>query len=161
VSDPNVVGYCGVIVPSHEFWQGFFIDRRLEAEGLKTLDRVRRELARIMPVAGAQPETRKPVPGVADADQTLVGTLAATFVEGAVTQRHELVGVVSAALRALLKTDYFCVLARRDTGGTATEIIALRATTPDEARAEINSLPDVLAIKAKLTEGLLKRKAPH
>jgi len=136
---PN--GYYGVIIPKYNYYQGFFLYEDSAASRYL-------ELLRGGPFA----ETRKPAPGVSDADQGLLGGLCGTLVEGARTENKLLLLRVSGAISTLTDSKYFMVRGDIDSEGIATEFWRMppEISSPDAAKDYIHNLPEVLLIQGKL-----------
>ena len=137
-------GYYGVIIPKYNFYQGFFLYE--DSAASRYLEFLRRN------APGSLSETRKPAPGVPNADQGLLGALCAALVEGARTENKLLLLRVSGAVSALTDSKYFMVRGEIESKGTATDFWRMppEIGSPDAARDYIHSLPDVQLIQGKL-----------
>ena len=137
-------GYYGVIIPKYNFYQGFFLYE--DSAASRYLELLRRD------APGSLSETRKPAPGVPDADQGLLGALCAALVEGARKQHEAMLLRVSSAISALTDSKYFMVRGEIESEGTATDFWCMppEIGSPDAAKGYIHSLPDVQLIQGKL-----------
>ena len=137
-------GYYGVIIPKYDYYQGFFLYE--DSAASRYLELLRRD------APGSLSETRKPAPGVPNADQGLLGVLCATLVEGARKQHETLLSNAGGALSALTDSKYFMVRGEVDSDETTTDFWRMppEIDSPDSARDYIHSLPDVQLIQGKL-----------
>jgi hypothetical protein len=137
MTKPGVtIGYGAVILEALDEYQAFFIrddeDTRREATA-----------AMMMAIAsGAQP----------------VGALQAVIVEGVLTTNWGLVGAAALALTGIAKENWFYIKASKEMAGTRTEMFPLKARTVEDARAEIEALPEVRAMKVRLREKMVETK---
>lgn len=145
--DPNILGYCGVIVPVAKFWQGYFLDRRLLPHAQDIMARLRAH-----PTWGVR--TLTALPGTDE--QELVGALCAVLVESALTDDRQFVGACAVALSLVMDNPYFLVVGDRRAEGTQTTFERLDVSSIDEARALIDSDPRVAALKQALLDDLKK-----
>jgi hypothetical protein len=141
----NAIGYCAVILPKIDQWQGYWIvdDPTLSQSAVQ---------AQIMAMAsGSHP----------------LGVLQAMMVEASLHNNHTGVGVAALALKGMMQTNYFVVIGDKQSAGTVTSAQPLRSTNIDDARAEIDNLPEVKEIKQRLInkvgirDGLGRMKATH
>jgi len=130
------IGYGCVVVPSLNEYQGFFIN--------DTPD-LRSQINRTVGLAvmtGQHP----------------IGALQAVIVDRALNRDWTRVGVTALALANLTKVNFFWIKAEREPEGTRTEMFPLNATTVEEARAEIDAIPEVIELKRRLVESLRQPK---
>lgn len=126
----NTIGYGCVVVPDLDEYQGFFIvnDENKWAEANTVM--------LLAMAAGAHP----------------IGALQAVIVEAVLTKDWGRAGVTALALASLTKHHFFWIKASKEAEGTRSEMFPLKATTVEEARAEIDTLPEVIALKKRLVE---------
>jgi N-formylglutamate amidohydrolase len=134
---PNTIGYGAVVLPHLDEFQGFFIvdDKALHK------DAVMAQFSAILTMPSGA-----------------IGALQATIVEGIITHNFPLVAATALALHGITKMPYFWIKATRESGGTRTEMFPLEAKSIRAAQIEINNLPLVKEIKARLRVGMAKRK---
>lgn len=145
-ADPDVVGYCGVLLTSHNEYQGFLLTRQAEDIGRKTLVNARRVIEQQRSAVASRVD--KPTAGVSSEDQPLVGTLASALVDCWMTGKPLHVASAAAALRLLIKQDFFWIMASSKPEGVETTIYPLDAKTPVEARAAFEHQPPVMMVSA-------------
>jgi hypothetical protein len=68
------------------------------------------------------------------------------------------VATLALALTGISKMNFWWIKASKEPEGTRTEMFPLKATTVEEARAEIDALPEVIDIKHRLVESLRQPK---
>lgn len=155
------IGYFAAIIPAHNYYQGVFLDDRLEQVARAGLDRIR-----------AAPEVPDVLMHVKLGDedhldpvQAMIGATSASLAECALKSDHLRVGVLGYVLHILTGYKYFTVTMHdRTFKGTTTSVVTLPGvSTIDAARSAIERLPSVLAIKVKLLGELDKHihSAPH
>jgi hypothetical protein len=127
----DAIGYGCVVVPDLDEYQGFFIrDNDMTC---------RRETNTVMLFAmgsGAHP----------------IGALQAVCVDAVLKKDWGQLGIASLALASLTKHKFFWIKASKEPEGTRSEMFPLKATTVEEARAEIDRLPEVIELKNHLVE---------
>lgn len=131
----DCIGYGAVIVPALDEYQGFFI---------RDNDTIQPHATTAMMtamVSGAHP----------------VGALQAVIVEGVLNKNFGLVGAAALALVGFTKMKFFVILGNKEPEGTRTEMRSLKARTIEEARAEIESMPEVEKLKHNLIDGMRKK----
>lgn len=134
---PNTIGYGAVVMPHLDEFQGFFLvdDKAFHQQAVQM---------QMMALAAT------PV--------NVVGTLQAALAEGVITKNWALVGTAALALYGITKEKFFWIKASREAEGTRTEMFPLEARSVNAAKIEINKLPLVMEIKARLRVGMAKRK---
>ncbi|ARK07518.1 hypothetical protein LAV_00143 [Sphingobium phage Lacusarx] len=139
MTPPNTIGFGAVVIPSLDEFQGFYLidDKALHQSAVMA------QMAAV--ILGG--------PGGA------IGALQATIVEGYIQKRQDLIAANALALHGITKKPYFWIKATIESEGTRTEMFELKATTPDEARIEVNHLPEVLEIKKRLRVEMMKPKS--
>jgi hypothetical protein len=137
VSPSNTVGYCAVICPKNDFWQGYFIQETPEAKA---------GAISLMAVSLATATMANPY-----------GALQASLTQAAIEQKTGHIASLSLALRGISKSDFFVVIADVGIGGTHSRLVSLDANSVDEARKEIENLPEVQEIKERLLTKLSVR----
>ena len=143
----NTVGYCAVISPKTDFWQAYFI--REEAELL----------------AGAVELQQNALLMASEASP--FGSLQGALAHGALENQQGIIGAAALALLGASGDRFFYVIADSQPNGIYTEFKPIVANSIDEARTAINAIPEVIAIKKRLTEklamgvGMGRRKAFH
>jgi hypothetical protein len=147
LNDPDVVGYCGLIVLNNQMYQGFIIHKSNEALARTMLNNIRTAVAKL-PLSGPQPETLNAFPGLSDADQKVLGPLTATLVECALKGRADAIGGLIGAVRLLTGKDFFMVRANDQPGGVSTTVVPLDVETAIEAREKFQSDPSVIMVDA-------------
>ena len=138
------IGYYGVIIPSYDFYQGFFLYEDSATNNY---------LAVLRQTPSPLSETKMPAPGVSDEDQGLLGSLCATLTEGARIHNEQLLFRAGAAISSLTDSKYFVVRGEIDEAkGIYSDFWRMPSEiiSPDAARVYICGLPDVLAIEARL-----------
>lgn len=143
----NQIGYCAVVVPASKFWQGYFIDRRLQPHARGLLDRAKG-------ATGGMVQTIEPMSGVNE--QEILGAMSAVLVEGALTMNMDIVGSASMALHLLTKQSFFMVIGEKHAAGTKTTFKTLSASTISRARDLIDNDPIVRNIKREILADLRK-----
>lgn len=133
----KVIGYGAVIIPHLDEFQGFFLveDAALDREAVKMQ----------MMALATQPSS-------------VIGALQAVIVEGVVTHKQHVAGIGARALWGITKEPFFYIEATKEAKGTHTQMHVLKATTVEDAQAEIHNLPQVIAIKQRLLETLQRPK---
>lgn len=136
VQPQNTIGYCAVIAPELDHWQAYYI---IDAPAFRTAA-AQMKLLSLGMATMANP----------------FGAIQATLAEGALKNDE---GVVGAAALALHKEErpYFYIIAEKRIHDTKTSLHAIEASSVDEARDKINNLPEVLAIKKRLTAKMTTR----
>lgn len=132
----DAIGYCAVIIPDFDFWQGYWIVQNDEMNKQAVLMQMNAIMAAGM---GASP----------------IGALQSAMVEGAIISEPAVVGAAALALKGMTRDAFFVVMGDREPQGTRTEMFKLKATDIDAAREEIQNLPDVQAIKDRLAAQLV------
>lgn len=127
--DGKVYGYGAIILPELDEFQGFFLTEN---------EAIDREAVKVQMMALAAQPTN------------IAAAIEAVMVEGYITGKEYLVAAGARALWGLKKKSFFYIVARKELGGTRTELFDLHATTVDEAKEEVNNLPLVLQIKDNL-----------
>ncbi len=149
LDDPNVVGYCGILIQKRLLWQGFVIDSRLEGPARHLINQVRtlaatnEAMSKLM-TGVSKTKTLWAFPGVSPSDQPVIGGIAATAVHHLLSGNLPILAVYLAALRILLERDYFVLHASEDDGGWHTTLQPLAGTTSREAR---ESLRDHMGVR--------------
>lgn len=137
MSDEKVFGYGAIILPHLDEFQGFFL---VESE------QIDREAVKVQMMALAvQP-------------QNVRAAIEAVMVEGYVTGKQYLVAAGARALWGITKKPFFYIVARKEFGGTRTEMFELSATTVEDAQIEVNELSLVNQIKNNLRTKVMKAK---
>ena len=133
----GIIGYGAVVLSHLDEFQGFFIidDKALHREAVQMQ-----------------------MMALATTPMSVIGTLQAAIVEGVIRRNNHLVGVAALALHGVTQEPYFWIKATKESGGTRTEMFPLIAQSVREAQTEINGLPIVQEIKARLRVGMAKRK---
>lgn len=134
----DAIGWCAVVLPAEDAYQGYFIRRSEEAA--------------VVGVQLAQLALAVQSDGVDS-----MGAMQAALVEGAVTGRQDLIAGASLVLADTV-APYFIILAYREPGGTRTELKPMRAREPETARAEFEAMPEVAAIKQRIADKAPKQK---
>lgn len=132
----SCIGYGCVVVPELDEYQAFFIREN---------ESITREATTVMMMAmatGAHP----------------IGSLQAVIVDGVLKKEWGQVACASLALTGLTKHKFFWIKASKEPEGTRSEMFPLKATTVEDARAEINALPEVIELKQRLMASLGQRK---
>lgn len=131
MTPPDTVGYCAVVSPQTDFWQGYFIrDNHSIRQGAQQM-----QMMAMMMASHANP----------------YGSLQAVLAEGALAGNSAAIASAALALRGS-DTPYFYVLAQVEPNGTTTSLHQIDAASVEEARAKIEAAPEVVAIKKRLTE---------
>lgn len=131
------IGYGAVVLPHLDEFQGFFlVDDPI----------LRREAVTMQMMA------------LATRPMGVIGALQAAVVEGIITRNFHLTGVAALALHGVTKMPYFWIKATKEPGGTRTEMFELKALSVNAAKIEVNNLPLVLEMKARLQTQMRKRK---
>ena len=151
---PHPIGYYGIIIPHYNYYQGFFL---YEDSGSSNY------LAVLRQAPFSLSETRKPISGVSDKDQGLVGALCATHIEGACTQNQVILLRASAALAVLANSKFFVIRGDIEASGIGSDFWRMPGdiSSPEAARDYIHNLPDVRTIQETLTKealDLIKQK---
>lgn len=135
---PHTIGFGAVVFPELNEFQGFFLvdDKALHPYAVK---------AQMMALAATP--------------NGVIGALQATIAEGHLLGRQDLVAATALALHGITKKKFFWIKARKEPGGTTTEMFDLKAKTIDQARKEVNHLPEVLEIKKRLRVEMMKPKS--
>lgn len=148
------MGYCGLVVPSRQLFQGFWLARSLEPPASSVVRRAREQCRDALrhPAAGGPPgEVVRSVAHLPDAaDQHAVGLLAAGFATVALRGDEAGAGVMASALRLLLGWDNLWVEAEVVEGqGVRTRTVELLegAATPEEGRRAFGLLPQVVGLR--------------
>jgi hypothetical protein len=126
----DAIGYGCVVVPELNEYQGFFICDNAD---------MRRETNTIMLFAmgsGAHP----------------IGALQAVCVDAVLKKDWGQLAIASLALASMSKHKFFWIKASKERAGTRSEMFPLKAATVEEARAEIDRLPEVIELKNHLVE---------
>jgi len=148
------IGYFGVIIPSQDYYQGFFLRDEVFVEAQQFLDTVRKTLGgRYTPSS----ITARPAPDVAPEDQEWVGAISATVSNLAFKMKYQELAVPALALYLVSGYKHFIIVADFEKSNTATTIENLPdAKNADDVRAIINSHPLVLGIQMKLLRKMMK-----
>lgn len=163
------IGYLAVVVPEIDFWQGYFIDDAFRDKANDTIRNVRDyDLLR----TGSK--VLKNLTNISDQDQPLVGGFCGSIVEAALGRIGPLDGlhrqrpsasaadgviaVLGYALHQLMGERFFYIEGNVGTEGTLTKITPIRASSIEQAREIILSLPSVAAIKQRLVQSLFTAK---
>lgn len=128
----DTIGWCAVILPDADQYQGFYILRTDEAKA------VAKDL---VAVAWAISETK---------EAAALGALQAVLVEGSMTGREDLVGGAALALVDALARPYFVIVAHAEAAGIRTEMLPLDANDTQSARDAFEGLPVVGEIKQRI-----------
>lgn len=144
-TDPNVVGWCGVLLTSHNEYQGFLITKDMESTGQQTVSNGRA----VMKAEGsnAASSVMAELDTVAPEDQALLGALCAGLVDCYMKGKAMHVGALAAAVRHLSKLDYFWIMADSKPEGVKTTIMALKAASAVQARAAFETQPPVMFVQ--------------
>jgi len=134
---PETIGYFGIVMPDDDEFSGMFL-----------LKNPADEKAIMMMMFNVIP---MPAPE---------GALSAIMVEGAMTGRPDLITIAARAYAAMFHKRHFVVIGYREGEGTRTEIRDLPSESLEEARAALNEVPEVVAIKRRIQESL-KGKKPN
>lgn len=134
---PHTIGYGAVVLPHLDEFQGFFI---VDDPALHKHAVMAQFTAILSMPSGA------------------IGALQAAIVEGVITHNFGMVGATALALHGITKVPYFWIKASKEAEGTRTEMFPLEAQSIRAAQIEINKLPLVMDIKARLRVGMAKRK---
>ena len=139
-------GYFGVIIPDYNYYQGFFLHEEAIKAAPEYLENLRREIISFPGLV------KDPAPGISDADQTLLGALCATLVEGAKAQSEIILYRIGGAISVLTDSKYFMVRAKIEKGGTHTAFWRMPdyVKSPEEARDYIHSTGGVQLIQGEL-----------
>ena len=161
----TATGYMAVVIEKDLFWQGYFLPT-LPADLAATAESMGAELRKHIEQDTAGPEgmmrffaaLANGMGGAGGVPYQYTGALSAGAVDHA--RRGDVTGVAvyGHLLRKETGHDFFVVHLRGESaGGLSTSIDPLPATTVDEAKAAIDALPEVQAIKANLSKkyGLL------
>lgn len=133
------IGYFAAMVETLDQYQGYFI---VDTPEMRTAAAAAKTLA-IM--SGYNP----------------VGTLQATIIESLLTEAHSRAGAAALALRDLTGHSYFVVMGTKLPGGYNTSMEPLVATSIDDARSEIERMPQVIGIKARLMQKIAPKDGSH
>lgn len=145
MSTVNPIGYCAVIVPKLDYWQGLFINET--SAGNRLIDKTM-ELLQLNP----EKDNRQELLDV------FTGTLVHCVME---TDLQTKAGPLIEAVSQLIDSRYFYLTADHEQRGIRSEIQLLDAKSIDEAREQIETLPVVMEIKHRLLKHVLKKLARH
>lgn len=134
--EDKIVGYGCVIVPDLNEYQGFFInnDEVLWREANTTM--------LFAMASGVSP----------------IGALQAVCVDAVLNKDWPRLGVTALALASLTKQYFFVIKASKEPEGTRSQMVELKARSVEDARREIETLPEVIALKGRLMDELRKTK---
>jgi hypothetical protein len=142
------IGYFGVIVPERDFWQAFYLNDDLMAEGRELIATLQREHP---DMAQAPSRVLRPLGHHLDAEQQWIGAVSAAIVEFALKKHDYGIGVAAAALHWVAGLKHFIITGHISAEGTYTEIENLpEAKTPHDVRDIINAKPEVIRAKQAL-----------
>lgn len=145
------VGYLGVVIPDADFFQGYFIDDAYAENASHTIATMRGD--ETMSRGGT---TLTPIDDVPEADQPLIGNLCSIIVDSVVKPNDNLfIGSCGYAIRQLIGRDYFFIEGRPDEKGIFSTINIVVANSIEEARAIIQSSPQVVKIKLRILRKVL------
>lgn len=135
------VGYFGVIVESLNLYQGYHL---VETPKI----RAAADKAHLLALMSGY---------------SAIGALQAATVEALVWAKEGLAGAAGLALRDLSHESYFVILGQTQPNGYSTRMMPLKADSVEAARAEIESMPQVKGIKARLMQEIAPqgRRAFH
>jgi hypothetical protein len=148
------IGYFGVIIPQHDYYQGYFLDDGVEPDAQGFLDRIRSSPGT---QAMLQQVTSPRAFDLDPAANQLIGAASATLVDTALSSDHTRTGVLGYAIYLLTKINYFTVTTRPNPIAPSlvyTEVQTLPVTSIPAARKAIENDPDVLAMKPRLLNQL-------
>lgn len=128
---PDTIGYYGIVIPEDDAFSGYYLVKRPEDE---------QKVMMTMFNAMATPEPH--------------GALSAVMVEGALTGRPDVTHFAARAYSALTHVRYFVVIGHKEARGTRTEIRELPSESIEAARAGLEALPEVVALKKRIQKGL-------
>lgn len=132
----GTIGYCAVIIPALDEYQGVFIVDN---------DEMRPQSVMTMLTAGMT-------------GGHPIGTLQAAMVEGVITRNMGLTGAAALALHGLTKESYFVIIGGKEGNGYRTNMVPLRADNIPDARMEIEAMPAVIELKERLRTEMQKKK---
>lgn len=135
---PNTIGYGVVIVPALDEYQGMFI---VDNEVIRP-EAIKLQLAAMMNAPRSNP----------------IGALQAAVVEGVITKNTQLTAAAAFALHGMTREKFWVITATMASGGTYTDMKIMAATTVEEARAEVEAMPEVVALKERLRGAIRERK---
>jgi hypothetical protein len=139
IQPDDTVGYCAVVCPKIDFWQGYFIcDIPELREGAA--------MAQMLSLALVSADQANPF-----------GSLQAALTQCAIEAETGKVGALALALKSASKEPFFIILADVGLSGTTTQMIPLKATNVEEARKEIDDNFEVRQIKKRLLTKMVMR----
>jgi hypothetical protein len=139
---PDALGYCGLLIPADNYWQGIYIIPQMAAAGSETLEKARS-------IPGLS-DTVHALNDVSETDQSTLGALSASLVMAGRCNAERAVGALVWAIRELTGRDYFTVEGHVEEGGIRTFFVDLEVNSIDAARDKIESLPQVVLMKLKI-----------
>lgn len=137
VCPEGAIGYFAVVVPELDFYQGYYItgDAQLTAAGELLIKS-------ITPVIANQTSDL--------GDISIEGSLQAVIVDRSIRNDTSHMSVAAHSLSKICSENYFVVRGKLLNEGYLTSMEPLEASSPDEAREQINALPDVNQIRDRL-----------
>lgn len=127
----ETIGYFGIVMPDDNEFSGMFLLKNPADEKA-----IMMMMFNVMPMPAPE------------------GALSAIMVEGAMTGRPDLITIAARAYAAMFHTRHFVVIGYREDKGTRTEIRDLPSDSIDAARAALEAIPEVVAIKLRIQKGL-------
>src|SRR6185437_4914098 len=137
------IGYCAIVVPAHNLFQGFFLEDWHTNAAKAALTRFRQ-------MHFDKSEVRIDMPDVAEDDQNILGGVCSALVDRVLAKDLLRIAVLIRCTSLLINSNYFWIKGNVLESGTETTITKFSATSVEDARNFIRDVPEVIEIKNKL-----------